>query len=337
MKEIKVAMIGFGGIARTHYAGYLNFQKEGTPIRLVAVCDIDSAKFDAPLKINIDGGKNTLDESIHRYTDVDSLIENEDFDMADICLPTYLHKEYSVKLLKAGKHVICEKPMALSGEECDEMLAASRESGKRLMIAQCLRFAPEYLYLKDCVTDGRFGKLKNIFMERKSAQPRWGFEHWFEKTDKCGGCILDMHVHDVDMARFLLGEPYAVSVLSYDDVVRWSVENSRLYYKDTMVVIDGSWDESATCRFRVGYRARFENATVSSENGVVKVYPEKGEPFTPETPKLNIYGEEIRYFANTVMNDTENDRNPPESACATVKLIEKMRESADKNGEIIMI
>ena len=337
MTEIKVAMIGFGGIARTHYAGYQNFKNEGTQIRLVAVCDIDREKFDAPIKINIDGGKNTLDESIRRYTDIDELIANEDFDMADICLPTYLHKEYSVKLLKAGKHVICEKPMALSGEECDEMLKASRESGKRLMIAQCLRFAPEYLYLKDCMTDGRFGKLKNIFMERKSSQPRWGFEHWFEKTDKCGGCILDMHVHDVDMARFLLGEPYAVSVIAYDATVRWAVENSRLYYKDTMVVIDGSWDESATCRFRAGYRARFENATVMTENGEVKVYPDKGEPFIPDIPKVNIYGEEIRYFANTIMNNTENDRNPPESACATVKLIEKMRESADKNGETVAV
>ena len=337
MTEIKVAMIGFGGIARTHYAGYQNFKKEGTPIRLVAVCDIDSEKFSAPIKINIDSGKNTLDESIHRYTDVDELLANEDFDMADVCLPTYLHKEYSVKLLKAGKHVLCEKPMALSGEECDEMIAASRESGKRLMIAQCLRFSPQYLYLKDCMTDGRFGKLKNIFMERKSAQPRWGYEHWFEKTDKCGGCILDMHVHDVDIARFLLGEPYAVSVIAYDATVRWAVENSRLYYKDTMVVIDGSWDESTTCSFRAGYRARFENATVMTENGGVKVYPDKGEPFVPEIEHVNIYGEEIRYFANTVMNNTENDRNPPESACATVKLIERMRESADKNGETVNI
>ena len=337
MTELKVAIIGFGGIARTHYAGYQNFKREGTPIRLVAVCDVDSEKFDSPIKINIDGGKNTLDESIRRYTDVDSLIENEDFDMADVCLPTYLHKEYSVKLLKAGKHVLCEKPMALSGEESEEMIAASRESGKSLMIAQCLRFSPEYLYLKECIKDGRFGKLKNIYMERKSAQPRWGFEHWFENTDKCGGCILDMHVHDVDMARFLLGEPYAVSVISYDATVRWAVENSRLYYKDTMVVIDGSWDESATCSFRAGYRARFENATVMTENGGVKVYPDKGEPFVPETRKVNIYGEEIRYFANTILNNTENDRNPPESACATVKLIEKMRESADKNGEIVYL
>ena len=337
MNEVKVAIIGFGGIARTHYAGYLNFKNDGTPIRLVAVCDVDSKKFDAPVKINIDGGKNMLDESIHRYTDIDALLENEDFDMADICLPTYLHKEYSVKLLKAGKHVICEKPMALSGEECEEMIAASKESGKKLMIAQCLRFAPAYLYLKECINDGRFGKLKNIFMERLSSQPRWGYQHWFEKTEKCGGSILDMHVHDVDIARFLLGEPYAASTVAYDADVRWEIENTRLYYNDTMVVINCSWDESATCRFRAGYRARFENASVITEPEGVKVYPDEGEPFLPQLEKVNIYGEEIRYFADTVLNGTENDRNPPESARATVKLIEKLRESADKNGEIVNV
>lgn len=337
MKEVKVAMIGFGGIARAHYAGYNLLAEEGAPMRLVAVCDVDAEKFERPVKINIDGGADMLSENIHRYTDIERMLEEEDFDMADICLPSYLHKEYSVKMLKAGKHVLCEKPMALSGAECDEMIEASRLSGKRLMIGQCLRFSASYLYLKKCVDSGEYGKLKSIFMERRSAQPRWGFEHWFEKTEKCGGCILDMHIHDVDMARFLLGEPYAVSVISYDADVRWAVENTRLYYKDAMVVINGSWDESATTQFFAGFRARFEGATIELADGALKVYPDKGEPFVPELPATHNIGEEIRYFAGTILENKNNDRNPPESACTTVKLIEKMRESADKNGEIVEV
>ena len=336
MKDVKVAIVGFGGIARAHYTGYKILAGEGAPIRLVAVCDIDAAKFDSPVKINIGGEEEKLAEHIHRYTDIDQMLANEEFDMADICLPSYLHKDYTVKMLNAGKHVLCEKPMALSGEQCEEMIASAKANGKKLMIGQCLRFIESYLFLKKCVDEGTYGKMKNIFMDRRSPQPRWGFEHWFERTDKCGGCILDMHIHDVDMARFLLGEPYAVSVISTDGDVRWQVENTRLYYKDTMVVINGSWGESPSTSFYAGFRARFERATVTSENGVT-VYPDDGKSFSPELPNTNHMAEEIRFFASTILGETVNEKNTPESACATVKLIEKLRESADANGAIVEV
>ena len=334
MKEIKVAIVGFGGIARAHYAGYNILAKEGASVRLVAVCDIDAEKFDTPVKINIGGVEEKLSSDIHRYTDIEKMLENEAFDMADICLPSYLHKDYTVKMLNAGKHVLCEKPMALNGEQCEEMIAAAKANDKKLMIGQCLRFMQSYLFLKKCVDEETYGKMKNIFMDRRSAQPRWGYEHWFEDTDRCGGCILDMHIHDVDMARFLLGEPYAVSVISTDGDVRWQVENTRLYYKDTMVVINGSWGESYSTSFYAGFRARFENATVTSENGIT-VYPDNGAPFTPELPQTDHMAEEIRFFASTILGETVNKKNTPESACATVKLIEKLRESADANGAIV--
>ena len=338
MNEVRVAIIGFGGIARAHYNGYKILKSENAPIKLVAVCDIDPTKFDSDVKINIASEEKGLSADIARYTSVDELIANADFDMADICLPSFLHKEYTVKLLKAGKHVLCEKPMALSGEQCDEMIAASEESGKKLMIGQCLRFNATYSFLKDIVASGKYGKMRHLFMERRSAQPIWGFEHWFEDTEKCGGCILDMHIHDVDMARYLLGEPKAVSVMAYDAVVRWSVENTRLYYDETMVVINGSWDESATCNFYSGYRARFEDATVICDGGDITVYPEKGEAFKPEIKHVDHMAEEIRYFAGMILDESiKNEKNPPESAAATVKLIEKLRESAEANGAIVAL
>lgn len=338
VSEVKVAIIGFGGIARAHYAGYLRLKSENAPVKLVAACDINPEQFIAKIEMNISSGKNALDSEIHTYTDVDELIAKEDFDMADICLPSYLHKEFAVKLLNAGKHVLCEKPMALSSEQCDEMIEAANKNGKKLMIGQCLRFNAVYSYLKDCVVDGRFGKIKNLFMHRKSAQPRWGFEHWFEKTEKCGGCILDMHVHDIDMARYLLGEPDAVSCIAYDADVRWAVENSRLYYKDVMVVADASWDESPKTLFNCGFSARFETAQVVYNASGLTVYPDEGEIFKPELPDTNHMAEEIRYLASTVLDpEKKNEKNPPESARQTVALIEKLRESADCGGQIIKL
>ena len=77
MKEVRVAIVGFGGIARAHYAGYIRLKNENAPVRLVAVCDVNPDQFSSNVKINIAGEQNSLDPSIHTYTDVDSLIENE--------------------------------------------------------------------------------------------------------------------------------------------------------------------------------------------------------------------------------------------------------------------
>jgi predicted dehydrogenase len=336
MNEVKVAIIGFGGIARAHYAGYEVLKKENAPVKLVALCDINEKQFHEQVSINISTGDGTVDSKLHTYTSVDELIEKEDFDMADICLPSFLHKEYAIKLMRAGKHVLSEKPMALSTEQCEEMIKVSKETGKRFMIGQCLRFNNVYSYLKDCVEDGRFGKAKHVFMERLSAQPRWGFEQWFCNTERSGGCILDMHIHDVDMARYLFGEPNAVSCWTRDGDTLWAVENTRMYFDDVMVVINGSWDESRSCKFRSTFRVRFEKATVTNDERGFTVYPDEGEPYAVTVPSTNHMAEEIRFLADLILNpDKENVKNPPESACATVGVIEKLRESSAKNGEII--
>ena len=337
MKKIKVAIIGFGGIARAHYLGYAQLSAEDAPVIPVAVCDIDPERFNKKIKTNLYNSDESLPESIHKYTDVDTLIANEEFDMADICLPTYLHKEYSIKLMAAGKHVMCEKPMALNGAECDEMLAAAKKYDRKLMIGQCLRFNATYEYLKDAVESGKYGKLRRLFMDRRSSQPLWSFEHWFEDTERSGGCILDMHIHDIDMVRWLLGEPTAVSAITYDTVAKWAVENTRMYYDNTLVVVNGSWDEPKSSHFYWGFNAGFEDASIVCDNGKVTVYPNEGEPFVPEIPKKDHMAEEIRFFVSTILNNEENTINSPESAAADVKLIEKLRESSAKNGEIIKL
>lgn len=336
MEKLKIAMIGFGGIARAHYAGYQLLMQKQAPLTLVAVCDINPDQLTRQIKINISKEPVTLPKEIHTYTNVDDLIANEDFDMADICLPTYLHKEFTVKLLRAGKHVLCEKPMALTSAEGEEMLKAAHESGKRLMIAQCQRFDSAYRHLKNTIADGKYGKLKSLTMNRLSALPIWGFEQWYQDVARSGGCILDMHIHDIDMARFLLGEPNAVSTVSYDCQTRWQWNNTRLFYPDTIVSITGSWDETRGTPFCEDYHAIFEGASlIYPVNGTATLWIENQEPIQLPIIADDAYTEEINYFVNSIVNDTPNTINPPESAYASVKLIEAMRESAAQGGQKI--
>lgn len=337
-KDVRVAIVGFGGIARSHNIGYDKLVKAGEPVRLVAVCDINEEQFKSHMNINIPVGDVGLPADIHTYTSVDELIANEDFDMADICLPSYLHKEYAIKLMQAGKHVLSEKPMALNVQDCDEMIQIAKQTNCKLMIGQCLRFDDCYLYLKECIDSGRYGNLKHMFMERLSAMPRWGFEGWFHNTEKSGGCIMDMHIHDVDMVRFLLGEPQAVSTVALDDVVQWQVENTRMYYDNKLVVINGSWDESKKCSFKCGFRVRFDHATLISDCQKVTVYPDEGEIFTYEPEDNHYIGHEIKAFVHELLAGIlVSEVNPPESARETVRIIEKLRESAALGGAIIPV
>lgn len=337
MKEIRVAIIGFGGIARTHNKAYARLVKEGVPVKVVAICDKNLNQIKKAADFNLGKDTTPIPETAEIFSDIDDMLKKVDFDMADICLPSFLHKEVACRMLAAGKHVLSEKPMALSSAQCEEMLKARDAAGKKLMIAQCLRFDAKYLYLKDCIDTGRFGSLKNLFMERLSSYPKWGADKWFESTEKCGGCILDTHIHDIDMARFLLGEPELVSSIAYDDISRWQVVNTRLYYKDLTVIANGSWDEAYTIPFHMGFRARFEKASVVLDNGL-KVFPNNGEPFTPELPDTDCYAEEIRFFVNTLLDDTVvNSCNPAESAYQSVKLVEALRRSVALGGERVVI
>ena len=338
MKEIKVAILGFGGIARAHKKGYDLLRAEGFPVRLVALCDIDEQQFYKKSTTNLGTELQSDLDGFHLYTNDDEMLQKEEFDTVDICLPTYLHKDYAIKMMRAGKHVQSEKPMALSVDDCEEMIRVSKETGKKLMIGQCLRFDSAYLYLKKCIDEKCFGSLRRLVMDRLSALPRWGFEGWFHDVKRSGGVPLDLHIHDIDMARFLLGEPTAVSSVATDAAMPMQYMDTRLFYGDTSVFAHASWDEAATAKFSASYRARFETATVICQGSEIWVYPDDGEAYQVELVKLNHMAEEIRTMAYLVGDPTfENKVNTPESACQSVKLVHTLMESAKNNGQVIQL
>ncbi len=338
MKINRVAILGYGGIARTHKNGYIQLEKEGAPIKLVALCDIDESQFTKTVTINT--GESSAEDlsAYHLYTDFEEMLAKEEIDTVDICLPTFLHKEYTVRALKAGKHVQCEKPMALTSAECAEMIAAAEESGKKLMIGQCLRFNSAYVSLKEYLDSGKAGRILSVRCERYSAMPRWAFEGWFHDYSRSGGEMHDMSIHDYDMIRFLFGEPKKVSAFSVDHEMKEQVSHAVLQYEDGMLVsIGGSWAEAKTFPFTCGIHITAENATVqwTGTMSAPRVYPNEGEAYDLPCPPPSHMAEQARYFAGVVLGEHENTTNPPESAMQTVALVEKLKESADKGGAVI--
>ncbi|MBE6589455.1 MAG: Gfo/Idh/MocA family oxidoreductase [Ruminococcaceae bacterium] len=332
MKKIKIALVGFGGIARSHYISLEALKKADLPIELVAICDANISQFTASVTINSGGFEITLPKELHLYTNADEMLAKEDFDMVDICLPTFLHKDFTVKFLKAGKHVLCEKPMALSSKDCEEMLLAAKESERQLMIGLCLRFSPPYLYLKELIEQKAYGNLSYISMERLSVSPTWSAGNWLQAEEKSGGMLLDMHIHDIDMARFLLGEPQSVSTVTCKQIPHYHTESTRLYYKNTVVEVKALQQAHPDVPFFVGFDARFEKATVRMEQNTVRVFPDGAEAFTPTLDTTNPISNEIEYFVNLLLSNASNTKNSPADSAKTVKLIELLRESSGHGG-----
>ncbi len=331
---IKVAMIGFGGIAKSaHLPPYLTLEKKGIA-KLVAVCDICPERFDEKAEINIGSSELILSEDIKRYSDYKEMLQKEDIDMVDICVPTFLHPEITIYALNSGHNVLCEKPMAPRAQLCDKMIAAANKSGKKLMIGQCIRFFNIYNFLKDAIQNGTFGAVKGGVFNRTSAPPMWSWENWYMDYSKSRGCVADMHIHDIDMIRYLFGEPDSVSCHTNDIYSKKDYAHSTLRYKDFTMLAIGDWSQDGT-NFSFGYRIAFEKATVDCTNGKVTVYPRGGEAYEPELPADDCYFNEIKFFAESIVNNSENTINPPESSALTIKLVDKLIESSDKNGDFV--
>lgn len=327
---LQAAIIGFGGIAAAHKNAYAQLEKEGK-VKLVAAYDIRPEAFaKGKVKINIDTGDDRSGSEIHAYFDLEEMLAKEKLDIIDICAPSYLHKKYAVEMLKRGYHVMSEKPMSLTYADCQEMLEAAKGATGHLMIGQCVRFYPSYQYLLDCVKTEKYGKVVSGDFYRLSTTPDWGFENWFLDTDKSGGCITDLHVHDIDIIRHIFGEPKAITALATNNVARYDSCHTTLHYGDFNLFAIGDW--SLTKRpFETGFRVSFEKATLVFErNDDFMLFPRNGgEPEKIQLPAFNAYAEELSYLCDVIEGKTENVMNTPESAARSIYLTERIKESAD--------
>lgn len=337
---LKVGLVGIGFMGRGHLDNYIRLESEGFPVKLVAVCDIDPDKFENKfVPGNIDVGNAKYDFSKYNlYTSIDEMLEKEDLDYVDMPLPTYIHSESAVKALNKGVNVLCEKPMALTVEQCQAMIDAAEKNNKKLMIAQCLRFWPAYEYVKECIDTNKFGDVVGAYFFRGGATPRWSYQNWLLQKDKSGGALLDQHVHDVDTINWLFGTPKSVSTIGRNVIPGsgYDIVSTHYIYDDGKVVTaEDDWVLNGDYGFEMRFRVNFENGNVVYENGVLKVNPNDGKSFTPDLPADNGYYREIKYYVNALLNDQTIDIAAPHSTMETIRIARAEVESADNNGKVV--
>lgn len=186
---IRVALVGCGNIG---VKGHIPAYAELPHAKIVAVCDADEQL--ARTASEMTGA--TV------YTDFDDLLARGDFDAVDICTPPWTHAELAIKAAVAGKHVLCEKPIAPSLDDADAMIAAARDSGVKLMVGQTRRFDHRYRTVKDQIDSGHVGKPVYVRRAERQFLP-FPADTWYWDTSVGGGVILDIGVHTSDLMRWL--------------------------------------------------------------------------------------------------------------------------------------
>jgi len=144
------------------------------------------------------------------YASLEGMLK-ADIDMVDITMPTYLHRDAVIAAAAAGKHILCEKPMALTLQQCDEMIGSVQKAGVKFMVGHVIRFWPEYVVIKQILDSGRLGRIKFATALRVSPPPTWSWHEWLFDPKLSGGATLDLHIHDLDFLAWILGKPKTIS------------------------------------------------------------------------------------------------------------------------------
>ncbi len=308
---LKVGLVGVGGISGAHIPAWQSMED----VELVALCDVRPEQM-------------TRYPELRQYTDMDDMLAKEQLDILDICLPTYLHADAAVKAMERGIHVLSEKPMSLKTEDVHRLYETAKRNNVRFMVAQVLRFWPEYVYLKEIYDSGRYGKLLSGRMARLGHMPGWSWDNWMKDESRSGLVPFDLHIHDLDFMVYTFGKPKQVSSFRArrpDQDVFTAVYQFDGFYVDS----EATW-YAAPYPFHATYRFQFEKALIVLD-GALTVYEVDGKTFTVgadggetggiELPPTNAYANEIRYFADCVKAGRDADQVKEEELETVVKIL----------------
>ncbi|HUS04823.1 MAG TPA: Gfo/Idh/MocA family oxidoreductase [Bryobacteraceae bacterium] len=331
---MRIAVLGVGFMGSTHIRALSNIPNG----KLAAVFSNDPKKLRGELtgiQGNLGGEGQVYDfTEVKKYRDLHLLLADPEIDAVDICLPTDMHTAVAMEALRAGKHVLVEKPMALTGELADQMIEEARKSGRVLMSAQVLRFVPAYRALIAAIESGSYGPVRTALFRRQCAAPGWS--GWLADSSRSGGGVFDLLIHDVDMCIRLFGAPASVSATGYEDLAN-GVDTlaATLHYRDVpSVVVTGGWQHPKAYPFSMEYTVTTQGGTFeySSARTVSTIFTAAGESQPMELPEQDGFEAELSYFIECCKTNQTPALCPPKQSAAAVKVLLTMLESRKQDG-----
>jgi len=247
-RRLKVAVIGLG-MGR----GHAKAAAENPKADLVALCDIDRAKLaEHGAKLGVENG----------YTDYKTMLREQKLDIVSVSLPNVLHKPVTIAALKAGAHVICEKPMAMNTRQAEQMAAVAKQTRRKLMINLSYRFTGAAKALRRVIDAGTVGDVYFVRTgwHRTRGIPRQG--GWFaQKKLSGGGPLIDLGVHRIDLAMMLMGDPrpVTISASTYDRLGKAIARKTRKKFDvEDLAVAMIRFDNGATMAVEVSWALNCE-------------------------------------------------------------------------------
>ncbi len=235
---IRIGVLGAGFMGGTHARAFAKLPD----VQVVGVSSRSSEKAAALAK----------EVGAEPFTDSMALASDPRVDAVSVTLPTQLHMEYAVAALNAGKHVLLEKPMAVTLEECDQIIAAAKRNDRILMVAHVLRYWPEYVALADFVRSGALGKPLIATAKRLAGPPRWA--EYYLHPEWSGGEVVDLQIHDDDTLNWLFGTPKTVYARGQrsPETGGWDVALTLIDYGDVKAFAEGSAMQAPEYPFTMG-------------------------------------------------------------------------------------
>lgn len=330
-----------------HYSAYNNVRNA----KVVAIATRDNKRLSGDWR-DIKGnfgpaGRQTDLSGIKRYSDVRDMISDPDLDVIDICLPPALHAELAVTALKTGKHVFCEKPIALRVAQAKSMIRAAEVAKKQLLVGHVLPFAREFAFALRAVRLKKFGRLLGGHFKRIISDPLW--LKGFYDPDLVGGPLIDLHVHDAHFIRLLFGLPRAVHTIGRmrGEVVEFA--DTQFQYNDRALVV------SAQCgvihqqgrSFVHGFEIHLERATIAFESAVIAgkqqrilpltIFHQNGKvsrPSTEEGGEIDHFVAQLKEVANCIQTNKESEILDGRLARDALLMCQKQDESAKRGRSV---
>ena len=345
MKTINVGIIGTGGIAN---GAHLPSLAKLEDVKIVAACDIIEER----------AKKAAEDYNIPNvFTDYNKMLEMDEIDAVHVCTPNFMHMPPTVAALKAGKHVLVEKPIGRNAAEGQQMLDAAKASKKKLMVAQNVRFNSDSQCLKRFIDAGELGDIyfSRVWALRRRGVPSWGV--FTDKEKQGGGPLIDIGVHILDLTLFLMGHPKPISASgqAFTKIGNtpghvgvfgpWDYENYTVEdYAAAFVRLDNGRSLIIESSFAANIAEdKFGSALLGTKGGAetspLRIFGEAHETIFDTTPlhlpKVNSYEAECRGFYDAIQNDTEVPVTA-EQALNVIKILDAIYKSSDEGKEVII-
>ena len=329
-QDVKVGVVGLGFMGAMHLRAH-----QATPgVRIVAVCD--------PVRVPVNGilegvagnvkktGDIPLGPDVRVCRKLEEVLADAEIELVDLCTPTSFHADQCVAALKAGKHVLCEKPLARTSAAARRIIEAAAAAPGFLMPAMCMRFWPGWSWLKEVVEKETFGKILAARFQRFSELPSWATQGTY--AGDVGGALFDLHIHDVDFVQFLFGQPksvFSTGVIQAPGGPINHVVTQYVYPAGPAVSAEGGW--LLASGFNMGYVIHCERATLDfdlSRGPDACRVCERGKParIIP-SDGLDGYNREIRYMVGCVRQNKRPATVTAVDGLAALELCEAEEQS----------